>query len=84
MLRLFLNGCLLLSVAAFPWWLTLGFMLLLLITARAYEVLLWGFVLDAVYGAPIRQFAGIPALFTLSAAAAFVVVEFVKPRLRFY
>jgi hypothetical protein len=63
-LRIFLNLCTLVSVLWFPWWLTIGFLVLLLAAARAYEVLFWGFILDALYGAPVPTFFNLPLLFT--------------------
>lgn len=84
MLRLFLNVCTLLSVLWFPWWITVGFLLLLLGTARAYEVIIWGFVMDALYGAPVPRYYNLPLLFTLGSALLFAVVEFIKPTLVFY
>ena len=83
-LRIFLNGCLLLSALWFPWWVTMGFVLLLLSVARAYEVIVWGIVLDTLYGAPVPRFFELPILFTLLCTLVVVVVEFIKPTLVFY
>jgi len=84
MLRLFLNLCLLVSVFLFPWWLSVAFMGLLLITARAYEIIFWGFIIDLLYGASIPRFMNVPFVFTLGSAALFCLVEYIKPRLVFY
>ena len=83
-LRIFLNVCVFLSILWFPWWVTIGFLLLLLGVSRAYEVLLWGVLLDVLYGAPLPDFFGVPLFFTLLCTLIVVVVEFIKPTLVFY
>lgn len=83
-LRIFLNGCLLVSVLFFPWWLTIAFALLLVVSVRAYEILFWGFLLDVLYAAKLPDFFGIPILFTLCFGFIFIAVELIKPGLVFY
>lgn len=84
MLRLFLNICLFISVCFFPWWITIGFILLLLATARAYEVIFCGFIIDLLYGVPVPGFMNVPFLFTLLSGFLFLIVELIKPHLVFY
>lgn len=84
LLRFFLNSSTFISVLFFPWWFTIGFILLLLVSSRAYEAIFWGFMLDALYGAPVPRFMDFPALFTIVLAFLFLTVEFIKPSLVFY
>lgn len=48
-----------------PWWIPLIAAVIILVRYNAYEVLLAGLVMDALYGAPIAGWYGIEFIFTL-------------------
>ncbi|HEX9609140.1 MAG TPA: hypothetical protein VGA06_02945 [Candidatus Paceibacterota bacterium] len=82
--RVLLNGALLSTIVWLPWWITIIFILALVARFRAYEVLLWGVVADALYAAPASVLVGLPMFFTLAFTALFIVAEYSKRFLVFY
>lgn len=72
-----------LSICLFlaPFWLTaLLAVLSSFMFTRYYEIIILGIMIDAVY-AP--SFSGsLPAPITISAVVAYIIIEFLKPRLR--
>jgi hypothetical protein len=85
-LRLIFNLGALVSITLFPAWATLGVLLamLLMLRARTYEVLVWGGVLDFLYGVYLHGFPYVPIIYTMTATVMFLVAEFLKPHLVFY
>jgi hypothetical protein len=51
---------------------------------RYYEALVAGLALDVLYGAPTTIFFGFQFVFTLLFAVLFVVMHYVKTKLRWY
>lgn len=82
--RVFLNVALAVSLVLLPWFVSLPFALVLLFRFRAYEILLWGVLADALYGAPVSVLGGLPIFFTLIFTLLFVAVEYSKRFLVFY
>ena len=82
--RLVLNICMGISILFFPWWVSLGLGLALLVMCKAYEVIAWGFLFDALYGAPLHSYYGIQYLGTLLFFALFIVSIFAKKKIIFY
>lgn len=72
----FIIGCL--SVFAFPWWVTSLIIAATAIRYRAWEVLLLGGFLDALYLSP-SMYHGLP-LFTLSTLAVLWAFEPLRQR----
>ena len=82
--RIFLNTLLLWSVLFLPWWVSVFFMVSLLVLWKAYEVLFWGFLIDVTYGASVPSYGTIPLIFTLLSVLLFIAIEFSKKRIIFY
>lgn len=80
--RVVLNALLLLSVAWFPWWVSLVVVIVLVSRYRAYEVILWGGMIDLLYGSTAS--VGMPFLSTATFALLLALAEVIKPRLVFY
>jgi len=81
-LRLFLPLLFFASILFFPWWLSVFLALVLSIPHDAYEVLLGGVLMDALYGAPVPALFDLPIIFTLLFAAFFFAGAYLRPRLR--
>jgi hypothetical protein len=83
-MRVLFNLLILMSVLVLPWWVAVMLFVPLLLIADAYEVLVWGFVLDALYSSAVPLYFNVPVLFTAAAFLLFVVVMVLKRRLFFY
>ena len=84
MLRIVLNILLGISVLALPWWVSIFIILSMLFLYRAYEVLAWALIADALYGWPLPVFFNIPILFTILVTLLFFATEYGKRYLVFY
>ncbi|MDP3735576.1 MAG: hypothetical protein Q8R39_04070 [bacterium] len=80
----FLTDLVLFTAAFFtPWWLVVpGAALLLFRYHSAYELIVLGVILDALYGLPVRQLGGFRFPFTVLCTLLFLMLEFLRPRLR--
>lgn len=83
-IRIVLNVLLFVSILFFPWWLTLVFGLVLLIRYAAYEIILYGFFADTIYGIPLPEFYGIQFLCTAVFMIALFASFFIKKKIIFY
>ncbi len=84
LLRVTINIVLLASILFLPWWVSVAIMVFLLALYRAYEVFLWGFLMDALYSGPVPLYLNIPILFTIMSVLLFIVIGVSKQRLIFY
>lgn len=82
--RIFLNVLIFLSILFFPWWITAFFALILLFSFEAAEVIIWGLLIDTLYGIPLAIFFHFTFVFTLLFMILFFVVQILKKRLVFY
>lgn len=82
--RILLNIALLASIVWLPLWIAMIFLLVLVIRFRAYEVLLFGIAVDALYAAPVSVLFGLPIFFTLVFALFLIAAEYSKRFLIFY
>ena len=83
--RIIVDLILLLAIFIMPWWLSL----LLIIAAifyfnTFYESVIFAILLDGFYGIPGLTFYGINAFFTTVIGVIFILLIFLKPRLKFY
>lgn len=83
-LRIFLNIFILTSILFFPWWITLGIVLILLAIYNAYEVIVWGVFADALYSIPLVEFFNIQFIFTITFVLLLVISSFLKKKVIFY
>ena len=83
-LRVILNIALFVSVLFLPWWLSIVFMVILLVFYTAYEIVFWGLAIDMLYSAPVPLFANFVLIFTVFSLLLFVSAEILKRRLIFY
>ena len=51
---------------------------------QAYEIIVWGFVADTLYGAPVALYYNIEFLFTLFFVVLVIIAVPLKRRLIFY
>lgn len=84
MLRIVLNILLGVSVLAMPWWVGIFVILIMLFLYRAYEVLAWALIADALYGWPLPALFNTPLLFTILVTFLFFATEYGKRFLVFY
>lgn len=78
-LRVFLGFLIILSIYLFPWWVSVLFILVLVARFRAPEVVLYGFMIDALYAVPHAfnfYFWGF-----VSTLLLFFVVEYIKKKI---
>lgn len=80
MTRLLVALLFFISILFFPWWVSVALALLLVSLARAYEVVLGGILMDALFGATLWSLP--PILFTCLFTLFFFGAEYVRPRLR--
>lgn len=75
----------LLSLVFGPWWLpvTLSIVAVFLFI-NYYEMVLWGVMMDALYGLPIEQFDGYRYVFTTASVILFLAVFFVRKYFAIY
>jgi hypothetical protein len=84
MIRIISNLILFLSAIIMPWWVTLPMAIFFALRFKSYyELIALGLILDALYGAPMPVFYGHILVFSLTCALIFVLLEFLKPQLRF-
>lgn len=83
-LRIFLNIFIFLSILFFPWWITLGVVLIILAIYNAYEVIVLGIFADALYSVPLVDFFNIQFVFTIIFVSLLVVSSFLKKKVIFY
>lgn len=68
-----------------PWWIVMSVAVLFLFYFKNYfEILIFGFLLDLLYGAPVSAYYGMGYVISVIAALAFALVAVVKNRLVFY
>lgn len=86
MWRLLCNAGILVSIWLSPAWVTLLAMAVMLFVVRAscVEVIMWGFVLDLLFGVYLHDFPFVPIFYTLVAGLMYFVMELLKPHLVFY
>lgn len=73
------------AIFFFPWWIVgISIAILSLYFSKYYEIIGAGFLIDLVYGAPVAYFFGFPYTVTLIATVFFIVVQYIKSRLRHY
>jgi len=82
--RIALNILLGISILFFPWWVSFIAGLTLLALHKAYEVVVWGLLFDALYGTPLEAFHNIQYLGTLVFFALFLLSIVVKKKIIFY
>lgn len=83
-IRIFLDIMLFLSVLFAPWWASVLIAVTILSIADAFEVILAGVALDALYSTPLAGFAMIEVLFTILFAGLFISAWYVKRHLLVY
>lgn len=83
-LRLLINILLVPSILFFPWWVSLALGVLLLVKDRAYEVIVWAFVFDTLYGTAYIPFFGLQFIATLLFFILFFLSIAVKRRIILY
>lgn len=84
-IRIILDAAIVLSIAIFPWWLTFFLIALgLLIFSKFYEAFLFGFILDSLYFVPREIFWNIPFISFLIVIISFLLINWIKRRLRLY
>lgn len=67
-----------------PWYATAGLGIIGLVLFRKFwEVILVGFIIDALYYVPGQNFIGRFGFFTAGAAILFVVFYFIKKKIRY-
>lgn len=72
------------SLFALPWYATVGMGILGLILFRKFwEVILAGFIIDALYYAPGQKFIGHFGFFIIGAIILFIVFNFIKKKIRY-
>src|SRR3989344_4581768 len=68
-----------------PWWIVMSVAVLFLFYFKNYfEILIFGFLLDLLYGAPVSAYYGMGYVISVIAALAFALVAVVKNRLVFF
>lgn len=72
------------SILFLPWWFTILLAVIIIFMFQAYEIIVWGFVADTLYGIPIAAYYNIEFLFTLFFVALVILVVPLKRRLIFY
>lgn len=72
------------SILFLPWWSTVLFAVATLLVFQAYEIIVWGFVADTLYGAPVALYYNIEFLFTLFFVVLVIIAVPLKHRLIFY
>jgi len=82
--RILINISIFLSALFLPWWITLIFILLLVFSFIAPEILVWGFFIDVLYAAPVAPFLGFEFIFTFFFLFLYFVAHYLKKRLVFY
>lgn len=80
-LRIFLDVLLFVSVFLLPWYVTLFIAIILLFLFRAYEIIIAGFIMDALYGTRLYD---VEFLFTLGFLALYFISQFMKKNLLLY
>lgn len=83
-LRIIMNIALALSILFFPWWVTGLLAVLMIFMFQAFEIILWGFIADTLYGAPVAAYYNTEFLFTLLFVALLILIVPIKRRLIFY
>ena len=84
-MRIITTFILLLSVIMLPWYITAPCIVLaVLYFNEYYEALVAGIAFDALYGVSVPYLSHMAILGSLFFSGVFCIVEFLKPRLRFY
>ena len=85
MLRLLTNFILFGSVLFLPWWVMIIIGIVALFKFNAfYEIVMWGLLADLLYGADVALFYNFGLFLSLGVLLLFIVIEFLKSRIRFY
>ena len=84
--RIILDLLLFLSILLFvPWWATVFFAVVLAFYFKHYyELIVVGFIIDALYGIPQIWFFNIEILFGLISIFTYIFIEFLKKKIRYY
>lgn len=82
--RVVLNIFLGISILFFPWWISLIIGLVLIMSCKAYEIIVWGLLFDALYGTSVNIFYNIQYLGTLVFFAFFLLSFALKRKIIFY
>ena len=83
-LRIVMNIALAGSILFLPWWFTVLLATVHIFMFQAYEIIVWGFVADTLYGAPVALYYNIEFLFTLFFVVLVIIAVPLKRRLIFY
>ena len=83
-LRIVMNVALAASILFLPWWFTVLLAVAHIFMFQAYEIIVWGFVADTLYGTPIALYYNIEFFSTLLFAVLVILVVSFKRRLIFY
>lgn len=82
--RIIYNALIGAAVLLFPWWALVGVLILFAVTVRSpYELLVWGLVIDGLYGFAGTRFLNI-GFFTWGASFVLLFSLFIKDRLLAY
>lgn len=72
------------SLFVLPWYATAGLGIIGLVLFRKFwEMILAGFIIDALYYAPGQKFIGHFGLFTAGAIILFLIFDFIKKKMRY-
>ena len=83
--RILANAFILLSLFFFPWWVGVIFSLCaLFLFKNFYELFIWAFIADLLYGVPVAAFYDFKFFLTFGALLAYGAVEWIKTQIRFY
>lgn len=81
--RLLLDSIFFLSIFLFPFWLVVSLGLMLFSFRNPLELVVGGFILDVLYGAPSAGPFGVPFFFTFFFGIAVLIILFVRSSLVF-
>ena len=83
-LRIVMNVALAVSILFLPWWFTVLLAVAHIFMFQAYEIIVWGFVADTLYGAPVALYYNVEFFSTLLFAVLVILIVPLKHRLIFY
>ena len=82
--RIVVNVALAVRILFLPWWFTVLLAAAHIFMFQAYEIIVWGFVADTLYGAPIALYYNVEFFSTLLFAILVILIVPLKHRLIFY